>query len=89
MPGGGDGLRIPIVLDFTQSLQNVQSFRRRVEQEFIAAARAGQTIQAGATPRAVTGQLAQIAGAARAAVVGGPTLPAAPAIRIADATMIF
>lgn len=74
MPAG-DGFRIPVVLDFSQSLQNVQSFRRKVEQELIAAARRGGTTESGASARAITGQLAQVAAAGRAAVVGGPSVP--------------
>lgn len=73
----GEGFRIPIVLDFQQSINNIQDFRRAVGRAFTdigertrSAAGAGQPF----STRALTGAIARQAGAAQAAVTRSPDL---------------
>lgn len=59
------GFRIPIELDFTRSIQNVQQFRAHIRQALWVDP---STVPAGTTPRQITGQLGSAAGQLRAAV---------------------
>lgn len=72
-----DGFRIPVILDFSQSINNIQDFRRAVGKAFTdmsgiarSASDAGQPLSS----RALQGAIARQAGAAQAAVSRAPDL---------------
>lgn len=71
MPPGGDGFRIPVVLDFQQSINNITDFRRAVARAFTdigERSRSAQNAGAPLSAKALTGAIGRQAGAAQAAV---------------------
>lgn len=66
-----DGFRIPIELDFSRSIRNVQDFRSQIRQALNIPA---SGIPAGTTPRQLTGQLGTAAGQLQAGVLASPVI---------------